>query len=85
MPGIAFRLRDDRLPFPALQQLASMVEQRGYETLFTPEGGGRDVFHNTRGICQRNAANSAVARDRERLHPHARRACCCSRHSGSTL
>ena len=61
MPGIAFRLRDDRLPFPALQELARLVEERGYETLFTPEGGGRDVFVTL--------AAFAVATKRIRLSP----------------
>lgn len=41
---VAFRLRDDRLPFPALQELARLVEARGYQAIFTPEGGGREVF-----------------------------------------
>lgn len=41
---VAFRLRDDRLPFPALQDLARLAEARGCDTIFAPEGGGRDVF-----------------------------------------
>jgi len=61
MPGVAFRLRDDRLPFPALQELARLVEARGYDTLFTPEGGGRDVFVTL--------AAFAAATNRVRLSP----------------
>jgi alkanesulfonate monooxygenase SsuD/methylene tetrahydromethanopterin reductase-like flavin-dependent oxidoreductase (luciferase family) len=41
---IAFRLRDDHLPFPVLQELARLTEERGCDTIFCPEGGGRDVF-----------------------------------------
>lgn len=58
---VAFRLRDDRLPFPALQELARLAEERGYETIFTPEGGGREVFTVL--------AAYAVATERVRLSP----------------
>ena len=58
---VAFRLRDDRLPFPALQELARLAEERGYETIFTPEGGGREVFTVL--------AAYAMATERVRLSP----------------
>lgn len=61
MPGVAFRLRDDRLPFPALQELARLAESRGYDTIFTPEGGGRDVFVTLAAL--------AAATSRVRLSP----------------
>jgi alkanesulfonate monooxygenase SsuD/methylene tetrahydromethanopterin reductase-like flavin-dependent oxidoreductase (luciferase family) len=58
---IAFRLRDDSLPFPELQELARLAEARGCDTIFTPEGGGRDVFLTL--------AAYADATDRVRLSP----------------
>src|SRR6266487_859696 len=58
---VAFRLRDDRLPFAALQELARLAEERGCDTIFTPEGGGRDVFLTL--------AAYAAATQRVRLSP----------------
>ena len=58
---VAFRLRDDRLPFAALQELARLAEARGCDTIFCPEGGGRDVFLTL--------AAYAAATQRVRLSP----------------
>lgn len=58
---VAFRLRDDRLPFAALRELARLAEARGCETIFCPEGGGRDVFLTL--------AAYAAATQRVRLSP----------------
>lgn len=44
MARVGLRLRDDRLSFAELTGLVQLAEQRGYETLFVPEAGGREVF-----------------------------------------
>ena len=61
MDRTAFRLRDDRLSFAQINDLARRAEARGYETLFMPDGGGREVFLSLGAI--------AVATERIKLAP----------------
>jgi probable F420-dependent oxidoreductase len=44
MARVGLRLRDDRLSFPELTGLVRLAEERGFETVFVPEAGGREVF-----------------------------------------
>lgn len=44
MPRTGLRLRDDGLPFSEVTALVKLAETRGFDTLFVPEAGGREVF-----------------------------------------
>jgi alkanesulfonate monooxygenase SsuD/methylene tetrahydromethanopterin reductase-like flavin-dependent oxidoreductase (luciferase family) len=61
MNRVALRMRDDRLTFTELTALVQLAEQRGYEALFVPEAGGREVFTQL--------AAFACATERIRLSP----------------
>ncbi len=43
MTGLGLRLREDRLPVPALADLARLAEASGYGTVWVPEGSGKDA------------------------------------------
>jgi probable F420-dependent oxidoreductase len=44
MARIGVRLREERLPIPQLIDLARMAEARGYESIWVPEGSGKEAF-----------------------------------------
>ena len=61
MARLGLRLRDDRLPFAELTGLVQTAEAQGYEIVFVPEAGGREVFTQL--------AAFACATERIRLSP----------------
>jgi probable F420-dependent oxidoreductase len=44
MPRIGLRLREERLTMPQLIELARLIEGRGYESIWVPEGSGKEAF-----------------------------------------
>jgi alkanesulfonate monooxygenase SsuD/methylene tetrahydromethanopterin reductase-like flavin-dependent oxidoreductase (luciferase family) len=41
---LGLRIREERLPVRQLVELARLIEAAGYETIWVPEGSGRDAF-----------------------------------------
>jgi probable F420-dependent oxidoreductase len=44
MPGVGIRLREERVTMQQLIDLARLAEARGYESIWVPEGSGKDAF-----------------------------------------
>lgn len=44
MATLGVRLRDEQLALPAMQHLVKLAERRGYESVWLPEGVGRDAI-----------------------------------------
>jgi probable F420-dependent oxidoreductase len=44
MAPLGVRLRDERLSVPQLMELARLAEARGYDSLWVPEGSGKEAF-----------------------------------------
>ncbi|MGH7267197.1 MAG: LLM class flavin-dependent oxidoreductase [Candidatus Rokuibacteriota bacterium] len=44
MARLGLRLREERVPIPRLCELARLAESAGYDSVWVPEGSGRDAF-----------------------------------------
>jgi alkanesulfonate monooxygenase SsuD/methylene tetrahydromethanopterin reductase-like flavin-dependent oxidoreductase (luciferase family) len=44
MARLGLRLREERVPVPRLTELARLAEAAGYDSVWVPEGSGRDAF-----------------------------------------
>lgn len=44
MARLGLRLKEERLPIPRLVELARLAEAGGYESVWVPEGSGKDAF-----------------------------------------
>jgi probable F420-dependent oxidoreductase len=44
MARIGLRLREERVTMPQLIELARLIEARGYESIWVPEGSGKEAF-----------------------------------------
>jgi alkanesulfonate monooxygenase SsuD/methylene tetrahydromethanopterin reductase-like flavin-dependent oxidoreductase (luciferase family) len=55
MAALGVRLRDNQLTYPAMRDLVRLADQRGYDSVWLPESGGREVFTELTALAQASA------------------------------